>query len=402
MILLNFSVIALQLSGSFLWMPKSVPAAAQCAFRLISNLRDYSLNANIQLSLKIIISCGSLELLYLGQDPHERAFLLRGTPVIEVASAVKHIRPGEIVISEQVYNEIKGMSETAPLAPGLFRLLSFWPQSGTSSDIAPVHAPSLVHAYQLSSMLPLAVLNRIENRDPRWSDETRIISSVFIRLRELEATSKDTIGNAWQAVSREVSRYEGTLKDIMIEDKGLVIFLVFGLPPLVHEDDPRRALCVATAIKSSLLGLGVQSDIGICSGYAFCGIVGNRQRRDYTVIGDTINVAVRLMSSESCQIVTDSATAISIGIDRFRELEPAQLKGKPGPVRRFCPTEDLSAGWSRRQGRQLLGREAELQDLEAALARGLRFLSISGEPGIGKSLSCRIRKAERGKVHDGP
>jgi class 3 adenylate cyclase len=41
--------------------------------------------------------------------------------------------------------------------------------------------------------------------------------------------------------------------------------------------------------------LSIESSIGVTSGTAFCGLVGGRQRREYTVLGDVVNLSARLM-----------------------------------------------------------------------------------------------------------
>jgi adenylate cyclase len=75
--------------------------------------------------------------------------------------------------------------------------------------------------------------------------------------------------------------------------------------------------------------------VGINSGDVNVGFLGSRKRKiEYTVIGDTVNTAARLVSKATPgQIVVSEETMMLLG-DRFqtRELGAMQLKGKAAPV----------------------------------------------------------------------
>ena len=93
--------------------------------------------------------------------------------------------------------------------------------------------------------------------------------------------------------------FEGSVNKMTIDDKGLVFLCVFGLYPLIHADDPKRAVNAARMAIDRLPKLlpGITVSVGVTTGPTFCGVVGSSLRREYTVMGMLVNLAARLMCS---------------------------------------------------------------------------------------------------------
>jgi adenylate cyclase len=138
-----------------------------------------------------------------------------------------------------------------------------------------------------------------------------------------------------------VFRYEGTLDKFI----GDAIMAVFGAPIEV-ENSAERAVCAALEMRRALrwynedrAGRGeppIDNGIGITKGEAISGNIGSEQRMDYTVIGDTVNLASRL---EGLTKEYDYKILINEGVyaeikDKIPcvDLGFAHVKGKGGGV----------------------------------------------------------------------
>jgi hypothetical protein len=141
----------------------------------------------------------------------------------------------------------------------------------------------------LEAYVPKAVLRHIYSGTKRWLAELRHISVVFINLT---APFKEHRVNELQATICEMQsviyKYEGTVRQFIIDDKGSVMIAGFGLPPLSHENDAMRAVETAIEISQRLEAQGVPCSIGVTTGEAFCGDVGGDNRREYAMVGDIV------------------------------------------------------------------------------------------------------------------
>ena len=198
----------------------------------------------------------------------------------------------------------------------------------------------------------------------------------------------------------EVCRYGGTAPQFT----GDGFMALFGAP-LTHEDHVRRALLAALAVQRVLHEGGATADleldelqvrIGIHTGPVVFGPVADNLSMDYTVIGDTANVAARLQQvAEPGTILLSEVTRASAeGYARVEPVGPLILRGKAEPISAYR----LHSVSHRRSGLREAPspRTAVFVDRESELAILNNFLrqvenghgqavGLVGEPGIGKS-----------------
>ena len=197
-----------------------------------------------------------------------------------------------------------------------------------------------------------------------------------------------------------IYRYEGYIDKFI----GDCIMALFGAP-LAHEDDVARALFASlemaewlagyssTLERTTGLGLGMHS--GVNYGTVVAGGLGSDLRMDYTVIGDTVNVASRLESAarRGETFVSETVHAVGRRQFEFRDVEPLTLKGKQRPVPAFALIAERTDPEPVRGVDEfelaLVGRDAQLAQVRAAAADALAgsggVVSVTGEPGVGKS-----------------
>src|SRR5690606_33455801 len=139
-----------------------------------------------------------------------------------------------------------------------------------------------------------------------------------------------------QALQAALYRQEGSINKLNVDNKGITLVAALGLPPLAHEDDPRRGVQAAVEMQAALRDLGRPSAIGVTTGRVFCGSIGHARRREYTMVGDAVNLASRLMEAVDLRdrpdrwaILCDQATYQAARADfPFDALPPVAIKGK--------------------------------------------------------------------------
>jgi class 3 adenylate cyclase/tetratricopeptide (TPR) repeat protein len=193
-------------------------------------------------------------------------------------------------------------------------------------------------------------------------------------------------------LSAEVRRFGGTILSIA----GDQVMAAFGAP-VAHEDDAERAVRAGLAMRNCDLrdpsGQPIKIHAGINTGEVMAGLIGPSERRDYAVMGDTTNVAARLMGAAPAGsvLVGEETWRATRRVVRYRELPPLLLKGKEQPVPVWEALEAADLGNARPLGTaRLVGRDQELALLSDIWLKVVRdahpqLVTILGEPGIGKS-----------------
>jgi class 3 adenylate cyclase len=202
------------------------------------------------------------------------------------------------------------------------------------------------------------VLERLKHSKSPGDADRREATVLFSDIRGFTALSADLdpeevmkLLNAYMARMVDViARYDGYIDKFI----GDAIMVIFGAP-LDQPDHALRALRCARAMQDELakanaegvFGREIQMGVGLNTGPLVAGNLGNERQVEFTVIGDTVNVASRACGEAKAgkiaapEAVYLSAEAVLDGEIPRESLGPVELKGK-GPTELFALEADLA------------------------------------------------------------
>jgi len=223
--------------------------------------------------------------------------------------------------------------------------------SGTLKSIEP-----------LASYIPAPVLNLLvesaNNRHiPPDFPEPTIVFVNFIGLPELvdlalpreEGKVVNSFSRAFALINAAVEARGGVLKKVTYHLFGSDIVIYFGVPT-AHTNDPMRAIEAALEIRKIIQAVKpptvggatvegaapeIYCQIGISKGPCFVAEIGEpRGRREYNVLGDTVNTTARLMNrAERNQILITGRIYEEVATHfKCNSLGDVSLKGKSAPT----------------------------------------------------------------------
>lgn len=366
---------------------------AQCCLIIQERLHNYPVASDVHLSIKLAIGSGEVLIQTLGGIFGRWEFLVAGSPLNQISDANKYAKAGQILISPEVLDLIKDNIEVVTDENHSIQLKNITnPQSFTPINRIKATAQT---AAAMRAFIPGAIRTRIDAGQTDWLAELRNITVLFVNLPDLNyETPLEKAQEVMCALQTSLYRYEGSINKISVDDKGASLVAVMGLPPFSHEDDPARGLRAALAMQAEINKLGLHSSIGVTTGQTFCGSVGSNIRREYTVMGDTVNLAARLMQAAHEDILCDETTA-KAAKDRLSltQLEPLKVKGKQALISIYRPallTTKTSKTAFDKPKVEIIGRKNErglLQEKLQLLKHSNKggCVVIEGEAGIGKS-----------------
>ena len=204
---------------------------------------------------------------------------------------------------------------------------------------------------KLGKYVPKSVVAEIErDREQALASSTRTIHCTIL-FSDIKGFTAFTEANPAPVMVKALNKYHSAMNAVIDESNGvldkfmgdgiMVVFLSEG------EDDNHalRSVQCGIAMQHAVAemdlewmeeGLGHLSiRVGVNSGEVVSGSIGADTRMDYTVVGDTVNVASRLESNgkPGGVLISDTAYAPIKGEIEAQELDPIHVKNRTEPVK---------------------------------------------------------------------
>ena len=165
----------------------------------------------------------------------------------------------------------------------------------------------------------------------------------FTSMSETMAPNEvvETLNDYFNLMIEIIFKYNGTLDKII----GDALMVIYGAPNAT-EQDTKNAVLTAIEMQEKLIQFNqdriinlkqpIKIGIGINRGKVISGNIGSKQQMNFTVIGDSVNLASRLCSVAASDeiIVSDAVWKKVKDLKTFKskKLNPVKVKGKVKPI----------------------------------------------------------------------
>jgi class 3 adenylate cyclase/tetratricopeptide (TPR) repeat protein len=382
-------------------MERACASARAMSAELHAHRAVHTGTAAVELRMSVGVHSGEYLLFAVGES--HRELLIAGPAATEVVRMEQEAATGEVVVSadtaamlsEGCLGPARGTGRLLRSEPSIIRLLPVG-SSEVDNRGAPIALSTQLRAHVLAGPQP---------------PEHRIVTVAFLRFENVDALVSEhgpegaaarlhtLVSMVQDAADTEQICFLGS----DIDADGGKLILTAGAPRALGDEDERMLLALRRIVEGRP---PLPLRIGVARGACFAGDIGPHYRRTYTVMGDVVNLAARLMARCPPGELYSVPAALERSTTRFEttELEPFTVKGKALPVRalsvgRVRTRDDRRDGVPVRF--PLIGRDAELELIARALddaSRGQgRLIELVSEPGMGRSrLMEEVRDRTRG------
>ncbi len=342
----------------------------------------------VPLRMSVGIHSGEVHLFLVGRSHRE---LVIAGPAATTTTVMEHAAgPGEIVVSAATRALLGPGAADRQSGPG-WKLRWRQPRRSAPGPVAARPVPAEV----VADCIPVGL--RAYLGDSALEPEHRAATVGFVRYSGIDRIVEDDGPDAVAGMlDRLVTVVQSAVDEELVtflatdlDENGGKLILATGVPA-TREDDDGRMLRTVRRIADTSGPLPMH--IGVNRGHVFVGEVGMRFRSTFTVMGDTVNLAARLMAAAPEGAIYATPAVIERARTTFATtaLPPFHVKGKAAPVAALAIGAET--GTRTAAGGDLLpfvGRDEEhaaLVDRIEALAGGEGgALLIEGGAGVGKS-----------------
>jgi class 3 adenylate cyclase/tetratricopeptide (TPR) repeat protein len=364
--------------------PLNACAAARGMRQTLRGIGRFETTAGqVSLRMSVGVHSGAFDFFLVGQS--HRELIVAGPAATETTAMESAAAAGQILVSPSTARLLPRRNVGRPVGPGF--LLS-GVVDAIRAEIDPLQAKSELQEFLPKALRESLIAGEVE-------PEHRPVAVGFVHFMEFDhlvatfgsETAAAALDKLVRTIQAAVDSRGVTFLATDIAGDGGKIILAGGIPQATGNDEDQVLLALREVI-SSKIDLPVQ--VGVNWGPVFAGEIGPTYRRTFTVMGDTVNVAARLMSKASAGQILATRDVLDGSRTLFEttELEPFNVKGKRVPVQAYA-VGDPTGSRGTDVSIPLIGRESELEILDrawesAAQARGI-VVELVAEPGMGKT-----------------
>ncbi len=359
----------------------------------------------VRLRMSVGVHSGAfLAFLVGGEHEHgHRELVIAGPAASATVTMEGTADAGEIVVSPDTAALLPPAALGAPKGPGvLLRQAPGAPMNEEPHTVDPTSA-------HLTMGLPVGLRDYLlaGGDDP----EHRVATVAFVHVDGVDELTENEGPGALAAALNELlddaeraaAEFDVTFLATDIDRDGAKIILAAGVPRATGQDEERMLRAVRRIVEGDRR-LPVR--IGVNRGHVFAGEIGPPYRRTYTVMGDTVNLAARLMAAAEPGKILATAGVLEAARSPFatEALAPFMVKGKSRPVQAFAVgAPRAEARGPAHQTFALVGRTDERATLgtavDAAHAGHGCVVEIRGDSGLGKSRLVRALLDDAPDLH---
>ena len=372
--------------------PQHAARACRAAHRMRATMREVgrldTSAGRVTLRMSVGVHSGQVDFFLVGDPAQHRELIVSGPAATLTAAMEATADAGQVAISAATAALLEPGVLGAPVEHG------FLLRAAPDAVAAGAPPPPPTDGLDLASVIPPRIRDRL--LAGRGSAEHRTATIAFVEFSGTDKLLGEhgsgrlavALDECVRVVQAAAAAHDVTFFETDINRDGGKVMLTAGAPVAGERDDEHM---LRTARQIVEAGCELPVRVGVNRGGVFADDFGPPFRRTYSVKGDAVNLAARVMARAApgevlatLSVLDRSSTLFDLSV-----LAPFAVKGKAAPVtaavvgpavgRRVGPTPTTP----------LLGRDVELAALldalgEARLGRGGAVVVV-GEPGIGKS-----------------
>ncbi|MGH1488258.1 MAG: adenylate/guanylate cyclase domain-containing protein [Acidimicrobiales bacterium] len=362
--------------------PEHITRAAAAGLAMQQALRDSSAAKRAGLTMTVGASEGPFDAFMAG-DEH-RELILAGPKASHVIHLEGNAAKGDTLVSQGIAAAIADKHLVEEQHGG-------WVITGVIDQERPGPAPRSIDSSILRTLLPKAVESNFDGF-AGLGGEHRLVTVGFLAVSGLDghletedrSATVEALDELVNAVHRACQDAGATPLHTDIAPDGLKFVLCAGAP--FTEGNTSDSMLEAS-LNITKISSPFALRVGVQRGRVFAGFLGSPYRHTYTIMGDPVNTAARMLGKAADRevVAVDDVLAATRTLYASDSIEPFLVKGKTNAIkasRVFGATDWLQV---EAPAASLIGRDAELKALISGAMTEGATVQLLGPPGGGKT-----------------